>query len=217
MGGVILIASLVIWALGYFPKNTEITNDYDGKISKTESMYEITLQDFPIGSDDYNKISSQKTAEVSQLIYEKNQKLQQGSFIGIIGYYIEPVMRPLGFDWKMSICLLAGVAAKEVVVSTMGVLYQTDADPESNTETLQKRLQSATYKDGSKAGNAVFTPVTAFAYLMFVLLYFPCVAVVAAVKKESGNWKWAMFMITYTTAVAWLVAFLVNQVGNLIY
>ena len=217
MGGVILIASLVIWALGYFPKNTEITNDYDGKISKTESKYEIVLQDFPVGSDDYNKISSQKTAEVSQLIYEKNQKLQQGSFIGIVGYYIEPVMRPLGFDWKMSISLLAGVAAKEVVVSTMGVLYQTDADPESNTETLQKRLQSATYKDGSKAGNAVFTPVTAFAYLMFVLLYFPCVAVVAAVKKESGNWKWAMFMITYTTAVAWLVAFLVNQVGNLIY
>jgi ferrous iron transport protein B len=112
---------------------------------------------------------------------------------------------------------LAGVVAKEVVVSTLGVLYQAEGNPDGNNETLQNKLQSATYKEDDKAGKPVFTPITAFAYLMFILLYFPCVAVVAAVKKESGNWKWALFMITYTTAVAWIVAFLVNQVGSLIF
>lgn len=217
MGGVILIASMIIWALGYFPRNTEIADEYNEKISRTEILYKSKISNLQVGSNKYDELSSQKITEVNKLNFEKKQKLQEGSFIGIIGHYIEPVMRPLGFDWKMSISLLAGVAAKEIVVSTMGVLYQTDGDPNINNEPLQKKLQSAKYKDGDKMGKSVFTPVTAFAYLMFILLYFPCVAVVAAVKKESGNWKWALFMIIYTTAIAWTVAFLVNQVGNLLF
>jgi ferrous iron transport protein B len=216
MGGVILIASIIIWALGYFPRNTEIANEYDEKISQTEFRYESQITNLQSGSVEYSKLTNQKTNELNQLKYKKDQKLQEGSFIGIIGHYIEPVMRPLGFDWKMSISLLAGVAAKEIVVSTMGVLYQTDGDPDGNNEPLKQKLQNAKYEDGNKKGQSVFTPVTAFAYLMFILLYFPCVAVVAAVKKESGNWKWALFMVTYTTAIAWIIAFLVNQVGNLL-
>jgi ferrous iron transport protein B len=217
MGGVILIASMVIWALGYFPINADIASEFNDKISKTESIYEAQLKDLKIGSDEYSKINTRKVSEINTLNYEKTRLLQEGSFIGIIGKCIEPVMRPLGFDWKMSISLLAGVVAKEVVVSTLGVLYQAEGNPDGNNETLQNKLQSATYKEDDKAGKPVFTPITAFAYLMFILLYFPCVAVVAAVKKESGNWKWALFMITYTTAVAWIVAFLVNQVGSLIF
>ncbi len=217
MGGVILIASIVIWALGYFPINADIASEFNDKISKTESIYEAQLKNLKIGSDEYSKIDTRKVSEVNTLNYEKTRLLQEGSFIGIIGKYIEPVMRPLGFDWKMSISLLAGVVAKEVVVSTLGVLYQAEGNPDGNNETLQNKLQSATYKEDDKAGKPVFTPITAFAYLMFILLYFPCVAVIAAVKKESGNWKWALFMITYTTAVAWIMAFLVNQVGNLIF
>jgi len=217
MGGVILIASMVIWALGYFPINTDIASEFNDKISKTESIYEAQLKDLKIGSDEYSKINTRKVSEINTLNYEKTRLLQEGSFIGIIGKYIEPVMRPLGFDWKMSISLLAGVVAKEVVVSTLGVLYQAEENPDGNNETLQNKLQSATYTEDDKAGKPVFTPITAFAYLMFILLYFPCVAVIAAVKKESGNWKWALFMITYTTVVAWIVAFLVNQAGNLIF
>jgi ferrous iron transport protein B len=217
MGGVILIASMVIWALGYFPINADIASEFNDKISKTESIYEAQLKDLKIGSDEYSKINTRKVSEINTLNYEKTRLLQEGSFIGIIGKCIEPVMQPLGFDWKMTISLLAGVVAKEVVVSTLGVLYQAEGNPDGNNETLQNKLQSATYKEDDKAGKPVFTPITAFAYLMFILLYFPCVAVVAAVKKESGNWKWALFMITYTTAVAWIVAFLVNQVGSLIF
>jgi ferrous iron transport protein B len=94
----------------------------------------------------------------------------------------------------------------------MGVLYQVS---ENDTgESLQSKLQSAGHTTGKKAGQPVFTKVTAFAFLMFILFYFPCVAVVAAVRKESGKWKWALFMVSYTTVAAWVVALLVNQIGN---
>ncbi len=142
-----------------------------------------------------------------KLRLERNSYRQENSFIGQIGKFIEPVMRPLGFDWKMSVSLLAGVAAKEVVVSTMGVLYQASPDADNPSESLQSKLQSAEHTTGKKTGQPVFNRVTAFAYLMFILLYFPCVAVVAAVRKESGKWKWALFMVSYTTAAAWVMAF----------
>jgi len=215
MGGVILIASIIIWALGYFPTNSSIKDEFNKKIINTEITFDLQLKDINTGSDEYNDLISTRTSEINKFNFEKSRLLQEKSFIGIIGKFIEPVMRPLGFDWKMSVSLLAGVAAKEVVVSTMGVLYQAEGDPDSPNETLQNKLQNSTYREGDKTGDPVFTPVTAFAYLMFILLYFPCVAVVAAVKKESGKWKWAIFMITYTTAVAWTVSFLVNQIGNL--
>ena len=96
----------------------------------------------------------------------------------------------------------------------MGVLYQGDATSPDGSNSLIERLKNTKHEDGLKAGQSVFNQVTAFAFLMFILLYFPCVAVVAAVKKESGKWRWATFMVTYTTAIAWLIAFLVNQVGG---
>jgi ferrous iron transport protein B len=216
MGGVILIASMIIWALGYFPINTKIENEYDNMIHTTEMNYQNLLDNTRPDTEEYHQLVSRKTYEINQLKSKKNLALQKNSFIGIIGTYLEPVIQPLGFDWKMGISLLAGVAAKEVVVSTMGVLYQTEGDPAGDNYTLQNKLQRATYTKGAKAGQQIFTPVTAFAYLMFILLYFPCVAVVAAVKKESGNWKWALFMIFYTTAIAWIVAFSVNKIGHIL-
>jgi ferrous iron transport protein B len=126
-------------------------------------------------------------------------------------------MEPLGFDWKMSISLLAGVAAKEVVVSTMGVLYLADAEADAESQALISKLRNAEYEEGEKTGQKVFTNISAFSYLMFILLYFPCVAVVAAVRKESGKWRWALFMVTYTTLVAWLVSFAVYQIGSWIF
>jgi ferrous iron transport protein B len=216
MGGVILMASMIIWALGYFPMNSKKMAEYDQEIAVTESLYNAAINTFPSDSVEYNRVMTEKNEAISMLVIEKHSYRQEISFIGLIGNFIEPVMRPLGFDWKMSVSLLAGVAAKEVVVSTMGVLYQASPDAENPSESLKSKLQAAEHTSGKKVGQPVFTKVTAFAYLMFILLYFPCVAVVAAVRKESGKWKWALFMVSYTTAVAWMVAFLVNQVGNLI-
>ena len=140
MGGVILVASIIIWALGYFPHNDELT---------------------------------------------RQQQLEQ-SYIGTIGKTIQPVFSPQGFDWKLSVGLISGVGAKEIVASTMGVLHADEQNP--------------------------ISPATAFCYLVFVLLYFPCIATIVAIRNESGSWKWALFAAAYTTGVAWCVSALLNLI-----
>jgi len=198
MGGVILIASIIIWFLGYFPQNKEREEAYDAQIAKVESGYE-------------NKtIDEQESEQLKEEIEEqRNIAHQEDSYIGRIGKTIEPVMRPLGFDWKISVSLLSGMAAKEVVVSTLGVLYTGDSE---NQESLETRLVSETKADGSPT----FTPLVVVSLLLFVLIYFPCVATIAAIKEEAGSWKWGIFSVIYTTALAWFISFLVYQIGNLI-
>jgi ferrous iron transport protein B len=205
MGGIILVASIIIWALSYFPRNVEFSRDYDHLIQQKEM---ILLQ--------HPNMEERQTEEIElkKLQREKAAELQEKSYLGRLGKFVEPVMRPLGFDWKMSVSLIAGASAKEIVVSTLGVLYQADADSES--EVLQNRLIEETYQFGPHKGQRVFDPIVAFAFLIFVLIYFPCVAVIAAIKKESGSWKWALFTIFYTTGLAWFLAFLINQIGHLI-
>ncbi|MDR0971259.1 MAG: ferrous iron transport protein B [Bacteroidales bacterium] len=161
MGGVILIASGIIWALGYFPQQ------------------------------DSNKI--------------------QDSYIASIGHFIEPVIKPLGFDWKIGVSLLAGTAAKEVVISTMGVLYE--GNDESSVQSLGERLKNEKYSYGEKIGKPVFTTAAALSLLVFVLVYFPCVAVFSSVWRESGRLFWAVLLVTYTTAVAWILSFIVYNLA----
>ena len=122
-------------------------------------------------------------------------------------------MRPLGFVWKMSISLLAGLPAKEIVVSTMGVLYQSGND--ENTINLQGKLKNERHTLGKKKGKPVFDTPTSLAFLIFILIYFPCVGVIATIKNESGSWKWATFVVFYTTGLAWVAAFVVQQIGSL--
>jgi ferrous iron transport protein B len=110
------------------------------------------------------------------------------------------------------VSIITGLAAKEIVVSTMGVLYQAETGDDGSGN-LQTKLQEQTHSHGRLKGTKVFTPVVAFGFMMFVLIYFPCVAVIAAIKKES-NWKWALFVMVYTTAIAWVVAFVSTQIGN---
>jgi ferrous iron transport protein B len=136
------------------------------------------------------------------------------SYLGQIGKLIQPVMSPLGFDWKMSISLLAGLPAKEIIISTMGVLYQTTSD--TQTVNLQHKLQSEVHQNGNMAGSRVFTPASAFSFLIFVLIYFPCIGVIATINNESGSWRWALFSIIYTSALAWILAFIAYQTVSLI-
>ncbi len=145
----------------------------------------------------------------------KEDRLQQ-SYISKIGKFIEPVIRPLGFDWKMGVSLLTGATAKEVVVSTMGVLYGSDHDAhKGDKQNLTMILHRETYKDGPKAGEKVFTPLVGISYLVFILIYMPCIAVMAAVRKESGHWKWPVFLMIYTTSLAWLISFAIFQLGSI--
>ena len=162
MAGIILVASIIIWFLGYFPHH-----------------------------DRYSNPAEQ----------------QENSYIGKIGKAIEPVLEPLGFDWKMGVGIISGVAAKELVVSTMGVLYSGEYDSyeDAGGDTmLQNALARTT------------TPAAALAFMVFVLLYFPCIATFVAIKNESGGWKWAIISAVYTIALAWIVAFIVYRVAMLL-
>lgn len=162
MAGIILVASIIIWFLGYFPHH-----------------------------DRYSTPAEQ----------------QENSYIGMIGKAIEPVLEPLGFDWKMGVGILSGVAAKELVVSTMGVLYSGEADSleEAGGDTmLQKALASTV------------SPAAAIAFMVFVLLYFPCIATFVAIRQESGGWKWAIYSAVYTIILAWVVSFAVYRVALLL-
>ena len=155
MGGIILIASIIIWFLGYYPRH-----------------------------DAYETVAQQ----------------QENSYIGRLGKTIEPIFEPMGYDWKMDIGILTGVGAKELVVSTLGVLYA--GDEEAEGVDLSSKMDT--------------TPLIAYSYMLFILLYFPCIATLVAIKNESNSWKWAAFTAVYTSILAWIVAFAAYQLGSLI-
>ncbi len=218
MGGIILIAVILIWAAGYFPLHTEKMEDYDRQVFETEYAFKskIAKLDQILQQDETEQLREEMHREMNKIEMEKESYRLENSFIGQLGKWFVPVIEPLGFDWKMGVSLLTGAAAKEIVVSTMGVLYQTNDENVSNPS-LQEKIKSQVHQEGRLKGQLVFTPVVALAFLVFVLIYFPCIAVVAAVKKETGGWKWATFLAVYTTGLAYVLSFLVYQIGNLIY
>ena len=167
MGGIILVASIIVWALGYFPHNESLPREQQ----------------------------------------------QEQSYIGRMGKAIEPIFTPQGFNWKLDVSLLAGVGAKEIVASTIGVLYSGDdsfSEDEAFSDDNEKytHLRQLMLKDG-------INPLAAYAYLIFILLYFPCIATIAAIKNETGSWRWATFAALYTTVVAWIMSAAVYQIGGL--
>ena len=193
MGGIILVASIIIWFLGYFPRYTEQDSEYDYRITQVE---ESTLAD------------DEKEEQVAELTRLKAMNHQKNSYIGQIGQTIEPVLSPLGFDWRMSVSLLSGMAAKEIVVSTLSILY---IGEEADDVMLSNRLKES----NDVEGNPIFTPLIALSLMLFVLIYFPCVATITAIGKESKSWKWGGFVVLYTCALAWIVSFMVYQIGHL--
>jgi ferrous iron transport protein B len=200
MGGIILIASILIWALGYYPKNVEYETNYDALRTEVTQKNDLSPEEI--------------NASLGNIDLQQEAERQEKSYIGRMGKAIEPVIEPLGFDWKIGVSILTGMAAKEIVISTMGVLYQADFG-DDNAETLVTKLQEQEFTSGNKKGQKVFSPLVAFSLMIFVLIYFPCVAVIAAIKKE-GSWKWAVFTMFYTTGLAWLVSFIFYQVGSLL-
>ena len=166
MGGIILVASIIVWALGYFPHHDELPREQQ----------------------------------------------QEQSFLGRMGKIVEPVFSPQGFNWKLDVSLMAGVGAKEIVASSIGVLYSGDdsfGDDDAFSEDSEKytHLRQAMLREG-------ITPMAAYAYLIFILLYFPCIATIVAIKNETGSWHWALIAASYTTAVAWIVSAAVYQIGS---
>ena len=161
---VILAASIIIWALEYFPRERPADQPY-----------------------------------------------AENSALALTGKAISPVLEPLGFDWKMSVCLLTGLPAKEAIVSTMGILYAPDAPDGNLAESMRQQVRS----DGPRKGEPVFTPAVALSFMVFVLLYFPCIATVSTLRREAGR-RWAAFTVVHSLALAWLAAFVIFRLVSLL-
>lgn len=212
IGGTILVAVIIIWALEYFPREVENASHFANKREQIEQQFQKQRQSDLMRIRELQQIRDQKLADIDA---DQEAIRIENSYLGRIGKMVQPVMQPLGFDWKMSVSLLAGIPAKEIVISTMGVLFQAD-DGSSGTLMLQNKLKSEVHQHGKLKGKSLFTKPVALAFLVFVLIYFPCIAVVATIKRESGSWKWALFTVGYTTILAWLAAFLTRTLFSLI-
>lgn len=169
MGGIILVASIIVWALNYFPLHEE---------------------------------SAQSSIPVSTSVDDSRIDPEHDSYLEMLGKAVNPVMEPLGFNWRSTVAVIAGAPAKEIVVSTLGVLYTGNEDYDESA--ISTRLLST----NPATGLPWFSMATAVSLMVFVLLYFPCTATVTAIARETGSWRYSLFSVVYNTAVAWVVAFI---------
>lgn len=190
-GTVILAISIILWALAYFPRSADVQSPE----SKVQSQVESQISDLEIQSED--------RSEADQL---------QNSYAGMLGKIIEPVIQPLGFDWKIGIALISSFAAREVLVSTLSIIYNVGKDASEEDESLLNAIRNA--KDEN--GNRVWTPLTALTLMVFFVLAMQCMSTVAIVRRETNSWAWTIFMVAYMTGLAYCAAFLTYQGGRLL-
>jgi len=235
MGTVILVGSIIVWALGYFPRQVELDHDYDSERSKLadESRMAITtIQDRFEESVDlaraayvstmlpfeeskaYTSLVQQRDSlqwgieqsivkEIGLLDHQQAAETSSKKLIGQVGRVFEPLVAPLGFSWRESVALITGFVAKEIVVSTYGVLFGVGNEADESNQGLISSLRSSG-----------MTPLVALGFLVFTLLYTPCLATVAAIRRETGGWGYTLFSIAYSFSLAWLLAFGIYRVGG---
>ncbi len=199
MGGIVLIFSIIIWFLGAFPRQVPYTQDYEGEIAQVRASIQHARADG--NATQIHMLENQ----LHSLERSKEQERLASSYIGRIGKFMEPALSPLGFDWKLGVSLVAGFVAKEVVVSTLGVLYQA-GEAQVNNSNLRNALK-----------NSGLTPVTAYGFMVFVLMYVPCIVTVLAIWRETGSVGWAAFSVGYLITLAWIMAFLIRVAGEALF
>jgi ferrous iron transport protein B len=192
-GTIILVASIIIWVMTNYPQpdfsyaqEQDIQNHVQTGLSGKQQLNR------PLPPDDPDKI-----LQIRRMEY---------SFAGRLGKFFEPISKPLGFDWKINIALFSGFAAKEIVVSTLSVLYQIEDTEEEDNKALRQALKK----------DEIFSPLVAYVFMLFTLIYLPCIAVLAVIKAELGSWKWVIFVAVYTISLAWIISLIVYQAGRLL-
>jgi len=191
-GTVILAISIILWALMYFPR------------SSVETTVEIPE------NPDMTQSASGPNRTGDELLPESEQL--KNSYAGKLGHAIEPVIEPLGFDWKIGVALIASFAAREVLVSTLSIIYNVGKDENEESETLISAVRNARTDDGRPA----WTPLTALTLMVFFVLAMQCMSTVAIVRRETNSWSWPLFMVGYMTVLAYLAAFITYQGGKLL-
>ncbi len=199
MGGVILIGSIVVWILSAFPLNVTYSKHYGTEIKRAQTLYETKIKKAP--DSQHSALEQKREAAVREIQRSRQAEKMEKSLMGRIGKTIVPLFEPVGIDWRGSVALLTGFFAKEIVVSTMGIIYAAGDD----SEFLQNAISSSS-----------MTPLSGFALMVFVLLYLPCLATAVTIRRETGSKRWTAFSVIYSTLLAWIAAFVVYQGGTLI-
>ncbi len=199
MTGVILVGSMVVWGLSAFPRNIDYDMDYSGRIEALKAAYGTTLANAEPGERD--PILRERKERIEDLQRARQAEHAEKSYMGRLGKFLAPVFEPLGIDWRGSVAIVTGFVAKEIVVSTLGILHAVDEGREVLKETLK---------------TTGMTPLSALSMMIFILLYVPCLATVAAIRRETGSSGWMVFNIVYSTTLAWVASFCVYQTGQLL-
>lgn len=199
MGTYIFIGSIIVWALSAFPRNITYSVDYEREIRTTESTFDRKAATMDNGQA-LAGLQKEKEQAVAGILKARDRERSEQVYMGRIGRFIAPVFAPIGIDWRGSVALLTGFVAKEIVVSSMGVLY---AVADQDIQALGEALRASG-----------MTPLSALSMMVFVLLYIPCIATVTAILRET-SWKWSAFNVVYTTLVAWCAAFVIFNVGKM--
>lgn len=206
MGGVILVGSIVVWALSSFPQDASYSRDYD--IEKRTIQEQYTTQKTTLTkrgqADEARLLDEEMKQKIAELETLQKREFQEQSYLGRLGKAIGPLLHPLGFDWRAGVALLTGFVAKEIVVSTFGILYHVGQEEGEESEGLRAAIRN------------VMTPLIGYAFMIFVLIYTPCLATVAAIRRETGSWGWMVFSVGYSVVLAWILAFMIYQGGTLL-
>ncbi len=206
MGGVILVGSILVWALSSFPQTVDYSRDYDMEKRKIQERYAIQKEELMQSwqSEKVQLLTREMNLKIAELEALRKDEFQENSFLGRLGKAIVPFLRPLGFDWKGGVALLTGFVAKEIVVSTFGILYQVGEKEGEESEGLRTAIRNA------------MTPLIGYAFMVFVLVYTPCLATLAAIRRETGSWGWTGFSVGYSLILAWILAFVIYRGGMIL-
>lgn len=203
IGGVILIGSIVIWFLSAFPRQVELAGDYEARSARLRAHYAGIMSGAE--GDELKRLAAERDLAISTVQAATAREKMEQSYIGRIGKTFEPLFAPIGMDWRGSVAVLTGFVAKEIIISTMGVLHAARADRRQGDEALRTALR--------RSG---MTPLSAYAMMAFVLIYTPCLATVGVIRRETNSWKWTAFSITYSSVLAWIVALVIYQGGRML-
>jgi ferrous iron transport protein B len=197
-GGVILVCTVILWALLSFPKEPELSTDYAAQ----RAQVEIQLQ------------GEQLSTRLAELDAAESGEVFRKSYGARLGKTIEPTIEPLGFDWKIGIGLIGAFAAREVFISTMGIVYGVSSNVDEESASLRERIREETWKEGPRKGQPVYTPLVGLSLMIFFALACQCMSTLAAAYRETGTWRWPVFMFVYMTTLAWIASFAIYQGGT---
>lgn len=195
-GTVILVCTIILWFLLSFPRTTRNTRSFDEQRAQVTATVDVDA----------------RPASLAAIDREEEGERLRGSYGGRLGHLIEPVIAPLGFDWKIGVGLVGAFAAREVFVSTMGVVYGLGAQEDEDSVTLRERIRAESYADG----RPVYTPLVGLSLMVFFALACQCMSTLAAVRRETRTWRWPAFLFAYMTVLAWVLSFGIYQGGRLL-